>query len=144
MNRSLRGWRVRHKPMADINVVPYIDVSLVLLVIFMITAPLLESEVGIDLPQADAPPLGPTADSPIVVTVKADGGLFVALGGDEAKAVDNAGLREMVLAGLQARPGRTVLIRGEQTVAYGQVVSVMAALKKAGVARVGLLTRPEP
>ncbi|MFM8332201.1 MAG: biopolymer transporter ExbD, partial [Candidatus Methylumidiphilus sp.] len=104
-----RGGRKRHKPMAEINVVPYIDVSLVLLVIFMMTAPLLESEVGIDLPQADAQPLSPTADAPIIVTLKADGGLFVALGGDEAKAVDNAGLREMVLAALQAQPGRAVL-----------------------------------
>lgn len=133
----------RRRPMADINVVPYIDVSLVLLLIFMVTAPLLETSVEVELPQANGKAVAASKDTPVIVTLKANGNLFVEVGGRK-DAVDKAGLRDKVLAALQGKSGRPVLIRGDQAVAYGEVIRLMATLKKAGVPRVGLMTQPEP
>ncbi len=129
--------------MAEINVVPYIDVSLVLLVIFMVTAPLLQTGVDVNLPQAEAKAIDPANDPPVVVTVDATGDLFVDAGEHKDLAVSLDGLRESVLAAVKDKPGRPVLIRGDQSVEYGKVIRVMAALKKAGVPSVGLMTQPE-
>jgi biopolymer transport protein TolR len=142
MNISPRGGRNnRRKPMAEINVVPYIDVSLVLLVIFMITAPLLQTGVDVDLPKAEAKTIDPTQDPPIVVSIQAHGELTLDLG-KGSEVVDTQTLRDKALAAVTDKPDRAVLIRGDQAVEYGAVIRVMAALKQAGIPRVGLMTQP--
>jgi biopolymer transport protein TolR len=143
MNVPTGGGRAgRRKPMAEINVVPYIDVSLVLLIIFMITAPLLQTGVDVDLPQAEAKTVDPQQEPPVVVSINAEGRLFVDSGAQEDVEVDAAYLSGKVLAAVQDKPGRPVLIRGDKSVDYGKVVTVMAALKQAGVPTVGLMTSP--
>lgn len=143
MNVQSGGGRgSRRKPMAEINVVPYIDVSLVLLIIFMITAPLLQTGVDVDLPQAEAKTVDPAQDPPVVVSINAEGQLFVDAGAQEDVAVDTDELPGRVMAALQDKPNRPVLIRGDKSVDYGRVVTVMARLKQAGVPTVGLMTSP--
>lgn len=143
MNVNSGGGRgSRRKPMAEINVVPYIDVSLVLLIIFMITAPLLQSGVDVDLPQAEAKTVDPTQDPPVVVSIDAEGRLYVDAGAQEDVEVDGDALAGRVMAAIQEKPNRPVLIRGDKSVDYGKVVTVMAALKQAGVPTVGLMTNP--
>jgi biopolymer transport protein TolR len=128
--------------MADINVVPYIDVSLVLLIIFMVTTPLLQTGVDVSLPQAEAKMIDPN-EPPVVVTIKAGGELFIDIGDHKDQAISPDSLRDTVLTAIQNQPNRPVLIRGDQSVEYGKVIRVMAALKKAGVPSVGLMTQPE-
>lgn len=143
MNVQTGGGRgSRRKPMAEINVVPYIDVSLVLLIIFMITTPLLQTGVDVDLPQAEAKTIDPTQDPPVIVTITAEGRLLVDAGDHEDVPVDAAALSEKVLGAVQRKPTRPVLIRGDKSVDYGHVITVMAALKQAGVPSVGLMTSP--
>jgi len=132
----------RRRPMAEINVVPYIDVSLVLLIIFMVTAPLLQTGVDVELPQTEAKTIDPQQDLPIIVSIDAAGRLFVDAGNQEDIEVDSAGLAARVTEALQKKPGLSVLIRGDKAVDYGKVVTVMASLKNAGVPGVGLMTGP--
>jgi biopolymer transport protein TolR len=132
----------RRRPMAEINVVPYIDVSLVLLIIFMVTAPLLQTGVDVDLPQAEARTIDPQQDLPIIVSINAEGRLFVDAGNEEDVEVEFDELTARVTDALQKKPGLPVLIRGDKTVDYGKVVTVMASLKNAGVPSVGLMTGP--
>ncbi|BBL71218.1 protein TolR [Methylogaea oryzae] len=133
----------RRKPMAEINVVPYIDVSLVLLIIFMITAPLVQNGVDVDLPQAAAKTVEVKEDKPpIVVSIKADGSFYVDLGDHDDQPVAQEELMAKVMAALRLKPGTEVLIRGDKAVDYGRVVTAMAALKQAGVPSVGLMTNP--
>ncbi|HYE38010.1 protein TolR [Methylocaldum sp.] len=140
---SGRGGRGnRRRPMAEINVVPYIDVSLVLLIIFMVTAPLLQTGVDVDLPQAEARTVDPQQDLPIIVSINAEGRLFVDAGNQEDIEVDSDELTAKVTEALQKKPGLAVLIRGDKMVDYGKVVMVMASLKNAGVPSVGLMTGP--
>ncbi|WP_347258793.1 protein TolR [Methylocaldum sp.] len=136
------GRGCRRRPMAEINVVPYIDVSLVLLIIFMVTAPLLQTGVDVDLPQAEARTVDPQQDLPIIVSINAEGRLFVDAGNQEDVEVDSDALTARVMDALQKKPGLSVLIRGDKTVDYGKVVMVMASLKNAGVPSVGLMTGP--
>jgi len=128
--------------MSEINVVPYIDVMLVLLVIFMITAPLLNQGIEVDLPQADAEPVDETQQDPLVLTVDAEGQYFLNVGGDPEQAIDAEALVLRVAAVLRQRPRATVLVRGDASVDYGQVVAAMSLLQQAGAARVGLITEP--
>jgi len=130
----------RRKPMAEINVVPYIDVTLVLLIIFMITAPLVQTGVEVDLPQADTAPVEQDNIQPVIVSVDKDGQYFIDIGESEDDPVSAEVLLYRVAAVLRNKPKTQVYIRGDQTVAYGKVVSVMAALKNAGVPSVGLMT----
>ncbi len=132
----------RRKLMAEINVVPYIDVMLVLLVIFMITAPLLTQGVKVDLPQAPSEVMPPTEQEPLIVSVDAAGDYFVEFGEDSDKAVAADVLVARVTALLRYRPGIPVLVRGDRNVAYGRVVALMALLQGAGVDGVGLITEP--
>ncbi|MFZ4698900.1 MAG: protein TolR [Candidatus Methylumidiphilus sp.] len=144
MNASSRGSRGnRRKPMAEINVVPYIDVSLVLLVIFMITSPLLLTGVNVDLPKAESKAIEPGKDPPVVVTIKAEGELLLDTGNNMDVPVNAEALRDGVLAAINEKPSRPVLIRGDKAVEYGKVIAVMASLKQAGVPSVGLMTQPE-
>lgn len=130
----------RKKPMGEINVVPYIDVMLVLLVIFMITAPLLTQGVKVDLPQASAETVPPAAIPPLVVTVDAAGNLHFTKGAERSVQLDVEGLAVRIAAELRLRPETPVYVRGDRNVAYGKVVTVMAVLQQSGVPGVGLLT----
>ena len=130
----------RRKPMAEINVVPYIDVTLVLLIIFMITAPLLQTGVEVDLPQADTAPVEQDNEPPVIVSVDKQGLFYIDLGEQEDEPVSAEVLLYRVAAVLRNKPKTQIYIRGDHTVAYGKVVTVMAALKNAGVPSVGLMT----
>ena len=132
--------RVRRQPMSEINVVPYIDVMLVLLVIFMITAPLLTQGVKVELPQADAEPLDIESQEPLVVTVDAAGDYYVNYGENQAAPVEPRVLAARVGALLRHRPGLAVVVRGDENVPYGDVVILMTILQRAGAPSVGLMT----
>jgi len=135
--------RQRSKPMAEINVVPYIDVMLVLLIIFMITAPMLTQGVNVDLPQAAANTVEPTDDNsePLVVSVDAEGYFYVSIGDKQDKPIDADQLRVKVAAVLRRSPNTPVMVKGDSAVNYGQVVRVMALLQAAGAPSVGLITK---
>lgn len=131
----------RRRAMADINVVPYIDVMLVLLIIFMVTAPLLNLGVDIELPKSNARSLEDKTD-PVVVTVDQEGALFLTLGKGEREALDEATLVNKVSAFVRANPQVPVLIGGDERVAYGRVYQAMVLLQQAGAPRVGLMSAP--
>ncbi len=133
--------RPRRRPMADINVVPYIDVMLVLLVIFMITAPLLSQGVKVDLPQVPSNPLQTDHNKePVIVNVDAAGNFFINYGEDQDKPISAEALANRVNALLKYQPGIPVLVGGDTNVPYGLVVSLMALLQSAGVPSVGMIT----
>ncbi|MFQ3787437.1 protein TolR [Halomonas sp. A29] len=134
----------RRKPMGEINVVPFIDVMLVLLVIFMITAPMLTQGVQVELPQVTSEPIEAQEDrDPIIVSVDREGGYYLSIGGDEM----NVGLEELgdrVIILLERQPGTPVMVRGDRYVPYGEIVTLMSTLQVAGVANVGLISEPPP
>jgi biopolymer transport protein TolR len=134
--------RGRRKPMAEINVVPYIDVMLVLLIIFMVTAPLLTQGVKVDLPDAPSESLDADDEEPLVVSVKPDGSFYLNLGNEQDKALPIEDVRLKVAAVLRRKPGTSVLVWGDQSVQYGVVVSLMSELQAAGAPSVGLVTEP--
>ncbi len=134
--------RRKRSAMSEINVVPYIDVMLVLLVIFMITAPLLSQGVKIELPKAPAQPVERADTEPLVVSVDAAGLYYINFGGDEEIPVDAQTLLTRAAALIRHQPQTQVLVKGDASVGYGKVVSVMALLKSAGAKSVGLLTEP--
>ena len=142
-----RGRRQKRKPVAEMNVVPYIDVMLVLLVIFMVTAPMLNQGVRVDLPQVSSEALPSDNEQQVLtLSVLADGTYYWNLG--EAvdtedhtdSAVSLADMTEGVSKVIQARPDTLVYIRGDRQAEYGLVVAAMAALQQAGVPNVGLIT----
>lgn len=135
--------RQRRKPMAEINVVPYIDVMLVLLIIFMITAPMLTQGVKVDLPEAAANAVEPSDDNsePLVVSVDADGYFYVAIGDKQDQPIDAQELQVKVAAVLRRSPNTPVMVKGDNAANYGQVVTVMALLQLAGAPSVGLITK---
>lgn len=132
----------KRKPMGEINVVPYIDVMLVLLIIFMITAPLIQQGVEIDLPQANAETLSDEADEPLVVTVDKQGQYFLDVGEDTNKPISTEAMQIKVAAVLRNKPKTPVMIRGDKDVPYGDVVNAMTSLQGAGVPSIGLMTDP--
>ena len=136
----------RRRPMSEINVVPYIDVMLVLLVIFMATAPLLTQGVVVDLPDAPSEPVENDQEDPLVISVRSDGAIFVNLGiqnaDDEGTRVTIYSLEDQAGKILNARPDVPVFVKADHQLDYGTVVRVMTALQKAGAASVGLITEP--
>jgi biopolymer transport protein TolR len=136
----------RRKPMSEINVVPYIDVMLVLLVIFMATAPLLTQGVQVDLPKAPSEPIDEAENDPLVISMRADGAIFLNLGmtdaDDEGTRVTVFSLEEQAGKVLRARPEVPVYVKADHTLDYGKVVGVMTVLQKAGAESVGLITDP--
>jgi len=137
----------RRRPMAEINVVPYIDVMLVLLVIFMITAPLLNLGVEVELPKADAEPLDTQQNQePLVLTVMQNGDLYLNAGGDLAGTtsgmIDEESLVTTVSAIVRRNPEIQVLVGGDERVDYGRIYNAMVLLQKAGVLKVGLMSDP--
>ncbi|MFV8835448.1 protein TolR [Aquisalimonas sp.] len=137
-----RAYRAKRKPMSEINVVPYIDVMLVLLVIFMVTAPLLYQGVDVDLPRIEAEPLPPEEDDPVIVTVNRDGELLVSIGTDPDEPVGASDVVDLVSRVMRNSPDTPVLVRGDEQVPYGRVLDTMSMLQQAGVPQVGLMTRP--
>ena len=136
----------RRKPMAEINVVPYIDVTLVLLIIFMITTPMLQTGVEVDLPQAESKTVETEGDGdnpPIVISIKEQGLYFIKVDNEDDEPVLPDAINPKVAAVLSSKPKTQVLINADRGVDYGTVVTVMAALKNAGVPTVGLMTKPE-
>lgn len=142
MNVNHNGKVTKHRPVAEINVIPYIDVSLVLLIIFMITTPLLQTGIEVDLPQAQAKTVQSENTPPVIVSVDADGKYFLNTTGTDNEPVNADDLVIKVAAVLRYKPNVKILVRGDASVDYGKIVVVMSALKQAGVADVGLMTRP--
>jgi len=136
----------RRKPISEINVVPYIDVMLVLLVIFMATAPLLTQGVVVDLPEAPSEAIDDTDNDPLVVSMREDGAIFMNLGmqdtDDEGTRVTIFSLQEQAGKVLRSRSDAPVYIKADHRLEYGQVVAVMTVLQKAGAKSVGLITDP--
>jgi biopolymer transport protein TolR len=124
--------------MGEINVVPYIDVMLVLLIIFMVTAPMLSAGIQVDLPKAAAEPLPPDLE-PLVLSIDAEGSMYLNIG--DAKTPQDAGrVLEVVSAALRREPERPVLVKADRKVEYGRVVEGMALLQQAGAQKVGFAT----
>lgn len=134
----------KRRPISDINVVPYIDVMLVLLIIFMITAPFVQQGVEVDLPQASAKPMSPDEAEPVVVSIDKKGDFYLDIGDEPDKPIDAQLMVNRVAAVRQLKPNVPVLVRGDRNVGYGRVVDAMVLLQKAGVEKVGLMTdQPE-
>ncbi|MDD5267155.1 MAG: protein TolR [Methylococcales bacterium] len=134
----------RRKPMSEINVVPYIDVTLVLLIIFMITTPMLQTGVEVDLPEAQSAMVEQKeGEPPIVVSIKETGEYFINTDGQNDEQIEPEVINGRVALVLSNKPGTQVLINADKGVDYGTVVTVMAALKNAGVPTVGLMTKSE-
>jgi biopolymer transport protein TolR len=142
MEKSFR--RERKKPVAEMNVVPYIDVMLVLLVIFMVTAPMLTQGISVELPKAVTDNLALKNRDPIVISVKADGSYWFKQGSAADRRVSRDDLSDTVKGALQKSPEAPVLVNGDRRVNYGVVITLMANLQQAGVPNVGLLTQAEP
>ena len=132
----------KHRLAAEINVVPYIDVMLVLLVIFMVTAPMLSQGVKVDLPQANAKPLDSKKEEPLIVSIKSDGSLYLNVGEDQETSLTLKKIQDYVGKIVRSKPNTDVLVWGDTDVAYGKVVLLMTQLQEAGVEQVGLVTEP--
>ena len=130
----------KHRPVAEINVVPYIDVMLVLLIIFMVTAPMLMQGVKVELPEASSDPVENQDSEPLIVSIKSNGELFLNLGSEEDLALSLATIKQRVSVVLRRSPQKPVLVWGDKAVAYGEVVTLMSALQAAGAPSVGLVT----
>ena len=131
----------KRRPMSEINVVPYIDVMLVLLIIFMVTAPMLMQGVKVDLPEASADPVENQDSEPLIVSVNATGQLFLNLGSQqEEQVLSLATIKQRVSVIMRRSPEKPVLVWGDRAVPYGEVVTLMAALQEAGAPSVGLVT----
>ena len=135
--------RQKRKLMGEINVVPYIDVMLVLLIIFMVTAPLLTQGVEVDLPEAGAEPIDSEANEiPIVLSVDEAGNLYINIGDDEDAPQGSQEIIARTAAVLRNRPDAPVLVKADRAVPYGNVVGAMVLLQQAGADKVGFVTDP--
>lgn len=134
------------RPMSDINVVPFIDVMLVLLVIFMITTPLLTQGVKVELPKTSAAAMNEQQKEPLIVTVDSSGNYYLNLSDKPGQAITARTLSHLVSTQLstQGEESRPVLVRGDKNVNYGKVVEAMVLLQQAGAKSVGLITQPVP
>ena len=128
--------RSRYRPMAEINVTPFVDVMLVLLIVFMITAPLLTVGVAVDLPKTKAPTLQ-GSDQPLAITINAEGRIFL-----QELEVGLDDLVAKLRAISAAAPDRRIFVRGDRTIPYGRVLQVMSTINAAGIRRVALVARP--
>jgi biopolymer transport protein TolR len=135
----------KRRLMGEINVVPYIDVMLVLLIIFMVTAPLLTQGIEVELPKAAAEPLDQRLlkdGQPLVLSVDEQGRFYLNIGDDEDKPIDADKVLSMASLVIRRKPEIPVLVKADQSVAYGRVVEAMVLLQQAGAAKVGFLTDP--
>ena len=132
--RERVGRRRRRPPMAEINVTPFVDVMLVLLIVFMVTAPLLTVGVAVDLPQTQSSPL-PGQDEPLTVTVAEDGTVYL-----QESPVELAALGPRLRAVTERRPDARIFVRGDRVIDYGRVMAVVGAIHGAGFDKVALVT----
>jgi biopolymer transport protein TolR len=136
------GGKSKRRLMGEINVVPYIDVMLVLLIIFMVTAPLLTQGIEVDLPKADAEPIETDQQTePLVLTVDRDGNLYLNVGGSE-EPVDPQTVAARTAAVLRRSPDTPVLVRADEATPHGVVVRAMALLQGSGATKIGIMTDP--
>ncbi|MFQ3236456.1 MAG: biopolymer transport protein TolR [Paraglaciecola sp.] len=134
--------RKRRRPVSEINVVPYIDVMLVLLIIFMVTAPLVTQGVKVDLPKAQAQPIDEDSKPPLVATVDAQGNYYISIGDEQDQSMSAVDLATLVAAHLNLEPDTPVVVKGDGAVPYSNVVELMVLLQRAGAPSVGLMTDP--
>ncbi len=138
--------RARHsRLMSEINVVPYIDVMLVLLIIFMITAPLLTQGIKVDLPNAAADPLDPELlrdNEPLVLSIDRDGHLYLNIGDDQESPIDERTVLARTAAVLRRNAQTPILVKADEAVPYGRVVTGMVLLQQAGAEKIGFITDP--
>ena len=133
----------KRKLIGEINVVPYIDVMLVLLIIFMVTAPLLTQGIKVDLPKSGAEPIAATSDKPpIVLSVDSEGNLYLNYGDNEDKPASSQEIVSRVTTIIEANPGLPVMVKADRAVAYGNVVGAMVLLQRSGAEKVGFVTDP--
>ncbi|MFC3852510.1 protein TolR [Salinispirillum marinum] len=133
----------KRKPVAEINVVPYIDVMLVLLIIFMVTAPMLTQGVEVELPRASTEPLPVEDDREnLIVSINAEQQVFLELGEEDPQPIELSEVNNFVAEIIRRNPNTAVLVRGDRSVPYGRVVELMVLLQSAGVGNVGLVTDP--
>jgi biopolymer transport protein TolR len=135
----------KHKLISEINVVPYIDVMLVLLIIFMITAPLLTQGITVELPKAAAEALDPELlkqNEPLVLSIDREGKFYLNIGENPEAPVDDDAVLDSVAKVIRVNPQTPVLVKGDQSVPYGRVVIGAALLQQAGAAKIGFLTDP--
>lgn len=135
----------RRRLIGEINVVPYIDVMLVLLVIFMVTAPMLTLGIKVRLPEASAEPIPPTAAKdppPLVLSIDARGRWFLSVGRQPDQPIDDKTATARATAVLRRYPDVQVLVKGDARVPYGRVIEAMAMLQRSGAKRIGFLTDP--
>jgi biopolymer transport protein TolR len=133
----------RRKPMAEINVVPYIDVTLVLLIIFMITTPMLQTGVEVDLPKADSKAVEQKETPPLIITITENHQYFVEINNGQPIPVESEGINEKVSEILNKNINTQVFIKAAEKIDYGSVVKVMASLKNTGIPNVGLMTESD-
>lgn len=137
--RGSQRFRYRKPPVSDINVTPFVDVMLVLLIVFMVTAPMMTQGVQVALPQVNNDPIAED-NKPVNITVKADGSIFI----QTRKIKNDAILVQSLLDITKARKTKTtIMLRGDKGVSYGRVMEVMGALQQAGLVDVGMVTTPE-
>ncbi|MGB3724414.1 MAG: protein TolR [Glaciecola sp.] len=134
--------RKRRKPVSEINVVPYIDVMLVLLVIFMATAPLVTQGVKVDLPKAEAQTIETEDEAMMIVSVDAEGLYYLNVGDDPSQAMPAQAIADLVKTRLSVSPSTPVVVNGDGKVSYDKVIELMVLLQRAGVPSVGLMTDP--
>lgn len=134
--------RPKRHLLAEMNVVPYIDVMLVLLVIFMITAPMLTQGLKVELPKVASEAIQMDSQQPIIVSIKADGSYWLKQGDNDDQTMPLTDITQALLAVQQQQPNLQVLINGDTQVPYGKVVKLMASLQQAQIVRVSLLTEP--
>ncbi|MFC3093350.1 protein TolR [Alteromonas sediminis] len=135
--------RKRRRPVSEINVVPYIDVMLVLLIIFMVTAPLVSQGVKVDLPKANAEPIEQEDNPPIIASIDAQGRYYLNVGDDQEAQLAPEELAALVTAQLAKQPDSPVVVKGDGAVPYKDIIQLMVLLQNAGVPSVGLMTDPE-
>tara|TARA_R110000868_G_scaffold41384_9_gene141530 strand:- start:521 stop:955 length:435 start_codon:yes stop_codon:yes gene_type:complete len=134
--------RKRRKPVSEINVVPYIDVMLVLLIIFMVTAPLVTQGVKVDLPKAEAAAMDKDSKPPLIASVDSQGKYYLNVGDSQDQSMSAVDLATLVAAHLQLEPQTPVVVKGDGAVPYSEVIQLMVLLQRAGVPSVGLMTDP--
>lgn len=147
MARAVAHYRTNRRSrrqVAEINVVPYIDVMLVLLVIFMITAPLLQTGVEIDLPDAAATPIADAGEStePLILSVNSTGEWFLNVGEEPEAPLAREEILRLATAVLRLNPSRRVLVAGDKSIDYGQIMQAMVTLQLAGAPEIGLMSDP--
>ncbi len=139
---TIKTVKYKRRLVAEINVVPYIDVMLVLLIVFMVTAPLLMQGVKVELPNAPSAPLDKNDRDPLIVSIKADGTFYLDLGNGKNIQEPLLSIITKVEKVLRQEPKTSVLVWGDANVRYGSVVKLMSDLQNAGAPSVGLVTEP--